>query len=72
MFVEKIYQGTFNPATCVLSGTVAVAQRLEESRNDICWGDPYERVENWSMTITNGILEDAPGTKVYPLFVYLE
>lgn len=70
--VEKTYQGTFNPATCVLSGTVAVAQRHEESRNDICWGDPYERVANWSMSIMNGILRDAPGTKVYPLSVYIE
>ncbi|MBS3752018.1 MAG: hypothetical protein KGY46_01355 [Anaerolineales bacterium] len=70
--VEKIYQGTFDPATCVLSGTVAVAQRHEETRNDICWGDPFERVENWSMTIKDGVIRGTPGTKVYPLSVYLE
>ncbi len=70
--LEKIYQGTFDPATCVLSGTVAVTQRHEESRNDICWGEPYERVENWSMTIKDGVIRGTPGTKVYPLSVYLE
>ena len=70
--LEKIYQGTFDPATCVLSGTAAVAQRHEETRNDICWGDPFERVENWSMTIKGGVIMDAPGTKLYPLSAYLE
>jgi len=70
--VEKIYQGTFDPATCVLSGTVAVAQRHEETRNDICWGDPFERVENWSMTIKDGVIRGAPGTELYTLSANLE
>jgi len=70
--VEKIYQGTFDPATCVLSGTVAVAQRHEETRNDICWGDPFERVENWSMIIKDGVIRGAPGTELYTLSANLE
>ena len=57
----KIFTGSFDPETCTLSGTAEAIQTHEESRNDICWGDPYERVENWSMVIKNGILSSGDG-----------
>jgi len=54
--IEKIFTGTFDPETCILTGTTTHKQTHEENRNDICRGEPYERSENWSMIIRNGRL----------------
>lgn len=73
---QKIFNGTFDPGTCTLTGTVVVTESHEENRNDICWGDPYERNENWSMIIQGGKL--GPGGpynqligETYPLQNYI-
>jgi hypothetical protein len=57
----KTFTGSFNPETCTLTGTAEAVQTHEESRNEICWGEPYERVENWRMVIKNGILSSGDG-----------
>ena len=74
---EKIFTGNFDPGSCMLTGTVTVIETHDENRNDICWGDPYERNENWSMVIQNGRL--GPGGpynqlvgETYPLFSYIK
>ena len=59
--VVKTFTGSFDPETCTLSGTAEAIQTHEESRNDICWGEPYERVENWTMVIRNGVLSSSDG-----------
>ena len=57
----KILTGSFDPETCTLTGTAEAIQTHDESRNDICWGEPYERVENWTMMIRNGVLSSGDG-----------
>lgn len=54
---QKTFSGNFDPGSCVLSGTVTITETHDENRNDICWGDPYERSENWSMVIQGGSLK---------------
>jgi len=62
----KTFTGSFDPGTCVLTGTAEVIQTHEENRNDICWGEPYERVENWSMMVKNGVLTNGgPANQLY-------
>lgn len=53
---EKYFSGTYDPGSCLLSGTVRITETHDENRNDICWGDPYEQTEDWSMIIKNGRL----------------
>lgn len=74
---EKVFSGTYDPGSCTLSGTVTITETHAENRNDICWGDPYEKTENWSMIIRNGRL--GPGGpynqlvgETYPLVDYLK
>lgn len=59
--LAKTITGSFDPETCILTGTAEATQTLEENRNDICWGEPYQRVENWSMKISNGMLSSGDG-----------
>ncbi len=75
--LTKSFTGSFDPSTCTLTGTAEVVQTHEENRNDICWGEPYERSENWSMIIRNGQL--GPGGpynqlvgETYPVGNYLK
>ncbi len=61
VIVAKTITGSFDPGTCTLTGTAEAIQTHEESRNDICWGEPYERIENWTMVIRNGVLSSGDG-----------
>lgn len=53
---EKVFTGYYDPESCTLTGTVTITETHDENRNDICWGDPSEKTENWSMIIQNGRL----------------
>jgi len=61
VIVAKSITGSFDPGTCTLTGTAQAVQTHEESRSEICWGEPYERVENWRMVIRNGVLSSGDG-----------
>jgi hypothetical protein len=64
------FTGTFNPATCQLQGTGIKTLSLEESRSHICVGypEPYDdRIENWSMTINNGLLNISSPPDGFPI-----
>ncbi len=74
---EKVFTGSYDPGSCTLTGTVTITETHDENRNDICWGDPYEKTENWSMIIQNGRL--GPGGpynqlvgETYPLINYVK
>jgi len=54
--IEKVFSGSYDPESCTLTGVASITETHEENRNDICWGEPYQKTENWSMIIKDGRL----------------
>ena len=53
------FSGTYDPKTCLLSGTGVKTLAWEEIGNGFCLGyrEPYDdQTQNWAMKITNGVL----------------
>jgi len=64
------FQGSFDPAVCILQGTGTKTLTWEESRKHICVGypEPYDdRVEQWSMTLNNGRLNISSAPYGFPV-----
>ena len=59
--------GSYNPNTCLLSGTGVKTLALEENRVGICVGypEPYDDLHlDWSMEIINGLLNTGTGSPI--------